>query len=281
MICHEYRIKCTGRSDKFNLVPIGDIHYGTKNCDLNKLKDTVDWIRKSPNTYWLGMGDYCEFVNPSDPRIDFANIKTSLLEHLSNLHNKEQKDIAEILKPIAPRCIGLLHGNHEETIRTKYHSNPTEFLATTLNTINLSYTAMIRIVFERLTSRKSVIVFACHGNGSSRSEAGSINTIVGKSKDFQADVYLMGHVHQKIVKDRDIMVMNNSGMPVMFEKKQVFGITGTFYKTYGDTTSSYAEKGGYSPTPTGCIKILIEPFVKKNLGGKFQTDLPAHIHISA
>ena len=280
MICYQKQIVLNGRGEVVNLVPISDIHYGAKNCDKDKLKETVEWIRKEPNTYWLDMGDNCEYINYTDKRFQADNVDSDFkISDLAKLHEAQTNNIIKILSPIKDKCIGILEGNHEVTISEKYLTNPTDVIAHALSVPNLSYTAMVRLLFARCGKTHShVDIFAWHGAGSAKTDGAAINLISSKASQFSADIFLMGHVHRKVCNDRDILHMNRSG--VLMEKKQLFGVCGTFYRTYANHSSCYAEKAGYSPTPTGVLKIRIEPFRTKLINGRQEESSP-HLHISA
>ena len=49
------------RSDSFRLVLLGDVLLGNKHTDEKLLRTLAHRIADEPNTYWLGLGDYCEF----------------------------------------------------------------------------------------------------------------------------------------------------------------------------------------------------------------------------
>lgn len=51
MEIHRYEIPYSHRGSKFDLFPLGDIHLGTKNCDKDKLQETIDYEieRRLPN----------------------------------------------------------------------------------------------------------------------------------------------------------------------------------------------------------------------------------------
>ena len=58
------------RSDVFRLVPIGDVHLGAAACDESRLVEVVKGIAADDRAYWVGLGDYCEFINMQDRRFD-------------------------------------------------------------------------------------------------------------------------------------------------------------------------------------------------------------------
>lgn len=282
MKCSEYRITLNNCREFVYLIPLSDLHIGTINCDIGKLKATIDWIKRTPNAYWIGMGDYAEFIAHTDKRFDPASLAIDFRGSLDNLHIAQCDYLYKLLNPIHSRCVGLLEGNHEATIRDRYHISVVDYLATRLNTKNLTYTAMLRLMFgvNNGKATDSVIIYASHGFGGGINPAAPLNRLMQMSGKFDADIYLAGHTHRKICGDLDILEMNRRGEPRLMERKQLFGICGTFYKTYEDNSRSYAERNGASPTPTGTLKIRIEPFRTQRINGPSRSVRP-HLHISA
>lgn len=278
----EFRTQCR-RSDILYLVPLGDIHIGTKNCDEKKLIETVEWIKNTPKAYVLGMGDYGEFVNYTDKRYDPSNLSPFLYGHMDDLAKTQADHLLKILEPISGRFIGLIEGNHDDTIRQRYHLNIVDYMCGCLGVPNLSSICMIRWIIHRNEhSSKSVVIWASHGFGAGKQSGGSINALKSVAKDFEADIFLMGHTHKKICEDADRLYITLNGEPQLKAKKQLFGITGTFYKTYEVNSRSYCEKSAYPPTPTGVLKIIVEPFKRSwNKDRQCNTDDPPHLHISA
>lgn len=279
----EHITPCSGRSDSFDLMPIGDVHLGPKNCDIDKLQETIEYIRVRPQARWIGMGDYSDFINYTDKRFDPKDIDKSFWGCMDDLHMAQAREIIRLFKPIKSKCLGMLTGNHEEKIRLYYHNDVHNYICCELGVPDLRYNAIIKWVFQRKSggsrSSRKVVIWAHHGFSCANSDGGAINTLINKSKDFEADIYLMGHCHRKVISNRHKLILSDSNPPRILEKKQVFGVTGTFYNTYAQDCMSYAEKKAYSPTPTGVIKILVQPFRKKKIDNK-DVDLPPHIHIS-
>lgn len=278
MIPYEYIIPCNSRSEWFCLVPIGDLHAGIKNFAENDCYEVIEWIRKTPNAYWIGMGDYAEFINYSDKRFDPYNISDWCLDSLDKLAQTQADHICNMFSPIKNKCIGLLEGNHEETIRLKYHLSIVDIMCDHLKTVNLTDCTWIRLKFHRSNRSKNVIIFAAHGSSAAIKLGGKINKITDLGNFFEADIYLMGHVHDKASAYRPRLYITDKGEPRIYDRNKVFSLTGTFFKTYQEYTRSYGAKKLYPPTPLGVEKIRIEPFPSKWEDGK-AIDEPARITI--
>jgi hypothetical protein len=90
----------------------------------------------------------------------------------------------------------------------------------------------------------NIIIYASHGFGSAKTDGAALNRLVAQSEGFDADVYLMGHVHRKACNDTDILKITTKQEPRLIEHKKLFGVTGTFLKCYEPGVDCYAEKGG-------------------------------------
>ena len=53
-------------NSKYKLYCISDIHAGTIHCVEDRIKAKVAQIEKERNSFWIGLGDYGEFILPSD-----------------------------------------------------------------------------------------------------------------------------------------------------------------------------------------------------------------------
>ena len=109
-----YEIEYT-RPDKFPLYPLGDMHLGVVHCDEDLLDKEVLKIKADKNARWLGMGDYGDYISPSDfKRWEGAILAPWMRKHEDNIGPTQTDRINEILSPIWGQCIGLIEGNHED-----------------------------------------------------------------------------------------------------------------------------------------------------------------------
>lgn len=287
-------IKLEGRADTPKITPLGDVHYGGRDCDMKLLKQCVAKIAGDKSHYWIGMGDLGEFINMKDKRFDADEIEPSLLPRIGKLAQAQSEDIIEILSPIKDRCLGLLCGNHEETIRLRYehdiHSHTCAGLydheskmgIVSPSDLDLGYSAFIRLKFgrtESLDSRagkkvqrwKQFVIYAHHGAGGGRKKGSKVNRLEDITGTFaDCDLYVMGHVHDKMtwvtpslhIAERD---------DVIRERWRAFGITGTFKRTYQQDGRGYGEKMMYPATALGVISFIVTPFPSDEKGTRIDT----------
>jgi hypothetical protein len=243
------------------IVPIGDMHVGSINCDKRYLKNTIRWIGETENAYWIGMGDYADYISSNDPRFVEGGIDPEFCTGgfvANTLMEKEVEYIEKLLYDIRDRCLGIHAGNHEMSIYKYHHFDLSKNLARSLNVPYLGLSAISQILWDKTQFHTTgVKVFSTHGNGSSTTSGGKINRLIKMSQLVpNADLYLMGHNHDKITCDDcypDLI-----GKQIRF-KKRIYACTGTFLRTYQRGSYHYGEAKGYKPTKTGVVRIDIYP----------------------
>jgi len=255
-----------GKDEWKKIVPLGDSHIGNSGCDMKALKDMVDWIKSKDDVAWVGMGDYIDAINYSDPRFDPKTISSKYMieGNMDKIIQMQINDLVDLLEPIKDKCIGLLRGNHEETIRKHYHYDVLYEMAKDLElprNILLYDTAIIRLRYKRKNSMgKSSHCFdilCAHGNVGGRSYGYKANRVQDLHKYFLADIYLLAHSHIKQAQLSNLIYFNTKG--TMCKKKIVDAYTGCFLQAYKAGQTCYAEKGLFPPTDIGVIKIQIQP----------------------
>ena len=255
-------VKADSRGDWFKIVPLGDVHVGNSNCDMQAFKDMVDWIKNKDKCMWVGMGDYIDAINYSDKRFDPKTISTKYLIEgdIDKCIQMQIQDFVDIVEPIKDKCIGLLRGNHEETIRQHYHYDVLYELAKELELprkMLLYDTAVLRLHFKIFGQKRNYDVFLAHGNVGGRSPGVKANRIHELHKFFQADIYLLAHSHIKQAQLSTLLYFNNRG--TLCKKKIVDAYTGCFLRGYERDKTSYVEKWLFPPTDIGSIKIELKP----------------------
>ena len=133
------------RPDTFKLYPIGDIHCGSVHCAEHEIKNKVEEIRRTKNSLWVGMGDYADCITTNDKRWEAYGL-ADWVEH-DDIINSQRVWLNKLFKPIQGKCLGLLTGNHEETIHDRHQDAITQHLCDDLNVPFLSYSCFIDLAF--------------------------------------------------------------------------------------------------------------------------------------
>ena len=261
------------RSDAdFNLVGLGDIHFGNPGCDIDRFEKSVDWIANHPEAYWLGMGDYCECIEKQDKRFNWDHINPDFYTP-----QQQYRWIEEKLKPIAKQCIVLLDGNHEMAYWTKFSHNYTDAMAYNLGIPYRGIDAYIRLLFKRQSEgmkRPAVStynIYAHHGYSGARGLGGKVVSLVALSQVYYGcDLYLCGHTHAKGPVMPQVSTTFNDAMKKV-TKEMNFVYTGSYRDGHLDDVKSYAEEKAYAPLPLGSPVIHLE--LKRNADDIETTDV--------
>ena len=252
----EYKVS----GGEWHLYPIGDSHLGIKHCTESDLKKTVAEIRDDRTAIWIGMGDYGEFITPSDKRWDAKVIADWLKDDQDNIAEAQTDYIEKIFRPIRDKCIGLIEGNHEDAIRHFLHVDVQKNLCKRLELPNLGYSCWVRLRFSRKNSTEQH-VFKCvftHGAGWAITPGAKMNRLQRFMNAFDARIYAMGHMHDIIT--HTVPYLELSDANIIRQKERVGAVTGCWFKTYAqDVPASYGERKNYPPTSLGCPVFSINP----------------------
>jgi len=253
MEINSQHFKYTSDNYKFQLVPIGDIHYGNWQCDTEYFEKLIDWVKHQENTYVIGMGDYCDCITPVDKRFD--------MDSTTEYRPAEQYDyIYRQFNKIQDKILGLHIGHHGDNLRQHQFDNHDLELSKKLGVRYLDWHAFTVLNFARNARRSKFVVYSCHGHGGGGTTGSKVNKIEDLSRFYEADIYLMGHLH-KCLTTTDMMVGVASGKfgNKFSYPKRVYGLTGTMLRFPIEGKSGYEARKGYRPMKPGVIKVKIYP----------------------
>ncbi len=263
-------IRYESRSDVIRLFPLGDLHLGNGLAGEDELKEVVEEIASDPLAYWCGMGDMIECIT----RKDFRHLESQYAEFLwgeDDVVWAQKKRLLKILRPIAPKCLFYLEGNHEQKLRQHggrdaYHSIVEELIKDGADPpIALGAQGFVRLYMKRKDQTSwSIVIYATHGWGGGRLE-GSLPLKLGRLlKSYDADLFLFAHHHRQVPLPAHRVGMKTRGDKLSATNVYVVA-TGCFLKSYDITGEKevYAESMGYPPLTIGCPIISITPDKKR------------------
>lgn len=241
-----------------------DWHLGAGNADIDGIERFLNKMKKK-NMPWIHGGDLLEAILPKDRRFSVDEQPMSL--------RAAKAEALSLLKIASKTCIGIIEGNHEETVGKDTGSVTVE-LAAALGINPLASRSFVRF--------GHTLAHFCHYQpGVTRSKVGPIeriqvNTTLSLRNAFRkidAHVCGMGHIHRGLVsapafeqkftctKNREIKEVYRSDDP-----KWVFSCP-SMYKVYKKgPVSGYAEAMGVPPTTLGWMELhfnLEEPGLVK------------------
>lgn len=252
------------------IIPIGDVHYNTDECDRERYGRLIarakEWIAAGDPTFGIGIGDYNDAISPSE-RASIVAAKGGF-----GLHDTTLRELDRAAKRITDRFyritkglpfLGLCEGHHWMTFSglmepRKYRAaSTTEYLCDLLECKFLGTLGIIDLSFgSNLTLR----IAATHGYGSARTAGARVQKRVRMMEVVNANIYLMGHDDEKMVKGAQILDFDNSGR--FISKKVAFVATGSFQRAYhlGRSSGDYVEQLMLPPAQLGVaiIEIRVE-----------------------
>lgn len=246
-----------GRSDSFRIYPIGDSHLGVLQADEEELKKTVAKIKADPKALVIGMGDYSDCVTQTDKRWDPSIISPWVKR--DNIAESQRRRVVEIFNPIKDKFIAFLTGNHELSIRHYLQVNIIQNIIDDLGVPYGGYQCFIILKFRRKGSKEAhqVTIHAWHGAGSAQSEGARLMRLKRLVKEFDADIYLMGHLHGITHDITDRLVVRNGKIKSI---PKIAAITGSYLQTYKQgVPPGYGEVKGFRPSHLGSPCIILKP----------------------
>jgi calcineurin-like phosphoesterase family protein len=258
------------RKSEFPIYAIGDIHNGARPCRLDKLAAVVNEIANQKNAYWIGLGDYNDLINRSDPRYSPAVLADWIdISDLTDLARAQREKFLSIVKPIAGQCLGLICGNHETAIMKHYERDIYFEVVSGIKELGrfksdhrlaFGYSGWLVLNFYRASGkeRHKRTVFSLHHGYTGGKLAGA------KALNMQrwlwrndCDIALMGHSHNCDTYSVRVEGVDAGGN--FYGRNRLGAFCGTFLDTSQPGIDTYASVRGYPPTPVSYIKIILRP----------------------
>lgn len=219
----------------FQIIVFGDWHIGDRDCDIELIKETIEYIKRTPNCYAILNGD---LINNA--------LKTSKSDSYREVVPMDQQQdlVIELLKPIADRILVITPGNHEWRTSLLAGVDPTKYIAMGLGIANKysDNTYLLNIEFGKAHGMKSqynkYLVFGMHGSSSNGSTIGSTaNTLENMSNVVgNADLYIHSHTHKTIHFPDSIYLYDTKiGRLKLMERTYYNSNSFLFYGGYAET----------------------------------------------
>lgn len=227
-------------SDHISIVPITDLHYGAKKHNRELLKEYLSYIMNTPDCYAIGLGDYLE---------NATRTSIGLGMYEEDVHFPEQYEAMEdLLRPLAKagKLLGLHSGNHEMRTTLAVGMDPVYLLAKSLDVPYLGYTAFHKWVVGDVVYKAVTL----HGRSGAKSPTGRLNALRGLRDIAQADIYLMGHMHDRQC-HKELIYRINDETDTVEAVQRYYIIAGGLLEWPG----SYADMMALPPVQPGLVRI--------------------------
>lgn len=263
-----YLVRLPSWLNRLEVIGLSDIHRGNPMFDEGLFKETVYYIKNTPECYVIGVGDWVESIL----RGSKGDIHTQI-----GTPQQQMKYVMNLTEPIWDKVIGTCTGNHEIRV---YYQTGQDLSAQMAEKMNCPYRAeaiYLRITFgdnNRGVKGKpySYYAYATHGYGGARTAAAKAVKVERTSHYVHADFYMMGHDHVVNAATSTYLMPDNrtkkeiieiNGEPKEFETGYVAAKRKILVKTNACLKwGGYAEMGGFAPVD------LTTPIVQLSGTGK-------------
>lgn len=277
MIKSEYRIPLKPDQELL-FIPIGDIQYGTDECDVERLQRFVAWVGKQEKRGKLvrlvGLGDYTDLTSPSEkPKVQSTHETTQ--KSLDELVMTYLQQFMTIMAPLRDHFLCILTGHHHHIFSSEKKSggwggkSSDAWLAKQLR---CDHAGDGHTLFRlRFPHGLFLDVGAWHGGGGGQTPGWRVNKRIRQSDIYPtAHIVIQGHDNAKLAYPRSGLDWEH-GMV----KRMVIG-SGSFQRAYleGDAQAGYAEKWGLVPADLGVVVMNI---ALEKRHGKWRVDFHASV----
>ena len=257
---HRFVIKVFEFSKPINLYIFGDVHRFAKGCAEDKWLQFLDTAKRDTNTFFLGMGDYDDLASMSERAILInPGLHDDTKWTIDDVYTQRLQAFKKEIDFMRGRVIGLLEGNHYGVF-SNGSMTTTQMLCEMMKCQYLGVNSFIRLSFVYGSKRTSLDIFAHHGKGASRLIGGSLNSVEHMVSNAEADIYLMGHDHQRNAGKLSRLHLRGGGdRLVLKDKTMILARTGSFLRGYMPDHQSYVVRGAMKPSDIGYLKIILTP----------------------
>lgn len=221
------------------ILALSDFHIGDSLCNLKLIKQVLEEVKNSPNTFVILNGDL---------------INNATKNSVSNIYNENLTPmesivlLCDLLGGIKDKILCLTNGNHELRSMKDDGIDIVRLVARQLG-IEDRYSESWWYLYLTLGMGNKgrpimYTITGVHGYSGGRKSGGKINALVEMSDKVIADIYVMGHTHTPIMTRNTIFVPDYQHRSLV-QKDKYYLMTNSFLE-YG----GYGEQYGFTPSTT-------------------------------
>ena len=230
------------------IYPLGDFHYGSRQCNEKFIRQVVDEFKENDLAYWVGMGDM----------IENALVGSKSDVYTQTIPPTEQMDyICDRLRPIAKKGLFGIAGNHEQRSMRLAGIIPEQYMLTRLGLPYMGFSCLAYFIMSKCKTPKAFQAYFHHNYGGGYTKGGKINRAEQLRRIVPVvDATFSGHFH---ITSRTPVTWFEAG------REQIIKHTGYDYIT-GSTlewNKSYAEERA---KPAATCELIKVTFIGSNNG---------------
>lgn len=226
--------------NNLELVVFADEHIGDILCDIERLKQRIDYVANTPNVYCVLNGDILDYAS----RSSIGDIETREYNIMEQLEKA-----VELFAPIKEKILCITNGNHENRAYRKEGIDISKIIAMQLGLGDI-YAPASAFIFLRFGKRgathhnlpQSYTIYMVHGSGGGRKEGAKAIRLADLASIVDADCYIMSHTHLPLV-------MKQGFYRVSTTNSSVAHVTKLFVNTASNLDyGGYGEAQSFKPT---------------------------------
>jgi predicted phosphodiesterase len=256
---HIKRIEIPSYKNKTDLWLFGDVHRDTQSCEVERWHD---WLKKARNTdaYYISMGDTHDFASASEKKsLQKADLHETTLEKFDQIVTEMNRKFCGEIGFMRDKLLCMVDGNHNWLLANGKTS--TDDLAERMNSISVGwlchYTWLFSFKDHGKGNNLAIRFVLCHGKAGGKTAGITITQVDDLKRVFPvADVYVMGHDHQRGAWPVSVLVPSQSTNEIK-QKRQLLCRSGSFKKAYVDGHASYEVGKLFKPSDLGALKLTI------------------------
>ena len=256
MRCYDIRLPVKKGVENIEIAVVCCLHFGHKSQDERRALQWRKWIMGSPNRFAMNLGDDMENAIPGD------EVHNSMMWDSSYPPEEQYRRAADYWKPVvqAKKLIITHDSNHAWRTEAKVGRSVARELNVFLQNVTSKETHADPMpdsaprwgrwqALSRLhVGKQTYTVHSWHGSGNGCTPEAALRKCREQAVVHRADLYLMGHAHQKISWSDNYMEFSANGCEAR-ERQRVFAVTGGFLGWH----DTYAERAGLKPNRRGAI----------------------------
>lgn len=239
--------------DQIEVHVFADLHIGDKQADLQLIKDRVEYIKNTPNAYFILNGDIINM----DCKTSVSDIESRTMNIMEQVYTAR-----ELFAPISDKCLCSIEGNHERRSYKQTGISASHILANLIGCENwASGSAVLFVRFGHLGTgnptghperKREYVLYATHGNGGGAKVGGKANKMLQMSEVVEGvDVFIHSHTHTSLV-IKDAVVRADKASHSIYTADRLYVNNGATLD-YG----GYGEEFGFRPnSKTSPVVIL-------------------------
>ena len=234
---------------EIKLLCLSDFHIGDELCNLKLIKEVLEEVRTSPNTFIILNGDLMDNATSSSVGDTYMSTLTPTQQILK---------LCDLLEPIKDKILVIHPGNHEGRTLKNDGVDIIRLVAKQLHIEDRFsegwWYLYLSFGFNEVKKDRPILytITGIHGYGGGRKNGGKINNLVEMSDKVIADLYVFGHTHTPII-TRNTIYLPDYQHRTLVKKDKYYLMTNSFLE-YG----GYGEKYGYTPSTTEHQEAILD-----------------------